>query len=470
MRAAIYIRQSTYREESISVELQEHVCREYCTQRGYDVVMVESDPGISGRTFVRPAVQRVMRAVEDKAVDVIVLWKWSRLSRSRRDWAIAADKVEVAGGTIESATEPLDTATSTGRFARGMMVEMAAFESERIGDTWKESHARRVRNGLPANGKPRFGYVYSKEEKQFHVDPATGPVLAETYQRYIAGESIYSLTGWLNSAGYSTVAGYGSSGGPWSDRSLRRVLDSGFGAGYISYRGELLPGKHEPIITETEWKSFRAARQRRRTTRSGERSQYMLSGLVRCSCGSSMTAGQFGWQKVPKFRCKAAHAQRRHNGGYVTMTVVEQAVHDWLHAFAGGLTDAAATEAKIAAKRSKSKVDAGKLATDIAACDTQLSRLTVQLVQGVVPESAYTSARDEITERKTTLERRLVEVEDTARTLPASRADVEALVESWHELSVTARREALRRLIRYVLVYPGRPQSKCVVIPAWGDE
>lgn len=468
MRAAIYIRQSTYREESISVELQEHVCREYARERGYDVVMVEADPGISGRTFVRPAVQRVMQAVEDKAVDVVVLWKWSRLSRSRRDWAIAADKVEVAGGTIESATEPLDTATSTGRFARGMMVEMAAFESERIGDTWKESHARRVRQGLPANGKPRFGYLYT--DKHFEPDPATGPILAEAYRRYIAGESVYALVGWLNTAGYSTVAGYGSSGGPWSDRSLRRVLDSGFGAGYISYRGELLPGKHEPVITEDEWKSFQAARQRRRITRSGERSQYMLSGLVRCSCGSSMTAGQFGWQKKPKFRCKAAHDQRRHDGGYITMTVVEKAVHDWLDDFAGGLTHAAETEAKIAAKRSRSKVDAGKLAQDIAACDTQLSRLTVQLVQEVVPESAYVSARDEITERKESLERRLVEVEDTARTLPASSADVEALIEAWDELSIAARREALRRLIRHVLVYPGRPHGKCVIVPVWGDE
>lgn len=466
MRAAIYLRQSIARDESVSIDIQEHVCREYCAQKGYDVVMVEADPGISGRTFVRPAVAKVMAAVEDGGVDVVILWKWSRLSRSRRDWAVAADRVDVAGGRIESATEPLDTATSTGRFARGMMVEMAAFESERIGDTWKESHARRVRDGLPANGKPRFGYLY--ENKMFYPDPATGPVLAECYRRYIGGESIYSLVGWLNSAGYATVKGYGSSGGPWSDRSLRRVLDSGFGAGYISYRGELLPGAHEPVITSEEWQAFRAARQRRRVRRSGERSQYLLSGLVRCSCGSAMTAGQFGWQKVPKFRCKAAHQQRAHTGGYVTMRVVEHAVMEWLETQASGLSDAARVEAEVAAKRERTQTDITKLDRDIAACDTQLSRLTVQLVEGVVPQSAYETARDEIQARKAALEKRRAETADMARNLPASRADIEALVDAWDELPVVSRREALRRLVSHVLVYPGRPHSKCVVVPAWG--
>ncbi|HEY2644565.1 MAG TPA: recombinase family protein, partial [Galbitalea sp.] len=150
-RAILYLRQSTYREESISLELQEFEGRAYAARNGYEVVGVEGDPGISGRTWNRPAVQRVMKMIDDGDADVIVLWKWSRLSRSRLDWAVAADRVESAGGRIESATEPIDATTSTGRFARGMMTEFAAFESERIGDVWRESHARRIRNGLPAN-------------------------------------------------------------------------------------------------------------------------------------------------------------------------------------------------------------------------------------------------------------------------------------------------------------------------------
>lgn len=62
-RAVAYLRQSTYREESISLELQEEACRAHAAREGYDVVAVEADPGISGRTFDRPAVQRVMAMI-----------------------------------------------------------------------------------------------------------------------------------------------------------------------------------------------------------------------------------------------------------------------------------------------------------------------------------------------------------------------------------------------------------------------
>ncbi|MGJ9405302.1 recombinase family protein [Nesterenkonia aurantiaca] len=120
-RAVLHLRQSVAREESISLEVQETSGRTYCTQQGYEVVAVKSDPGIRGRTWNRPAVQRVMTMIESGATDNVILWRWSRLSRSRLEWAVAVDKVENAGGRIESATESVDISTSRGRLARGML-------------------------------------------------------------------------------------------------------------------------------------------------------------------------------------------------------------------------------------------------------------------------------------------------------------------------------------------------------------
>ena len=155
-RAVLYLRQSTYREESISLELQETAGRDHAARQGYVVVDVLADPGISGRTWRRPAVQAAMDMLEGGRADVIVLWRWSRLSRNRKDWALAADRADVAGGRIESATEPNDV-TAAGRFARGVMTEMAAFESERIGEQWREVQASRVARGLPRAGSCRGG-------------------------------------------------------------------------------------------------------------------------------------------------------------------------------------------------------------------------------------------------------------------------------------------------------------------------
>ncbi|MFF1875969.1 recombinase family protein, partial [Kitasatospora herbaricolor] len=147
LRAVLYLRQSVSKEESISLDLQERAGREYCERMGYRVVGIEEDPGVSGRTWNRPGVRRVMEMIEQREAEVIVLWKWSRLSRARLDWAVAVDKVESVGGRIESATEAMDTTTSAGRLARGMLAEFAAFESERIGDVWKETLSRRLRSG-----------------------------------------------------------------------------------------------------------------------------------------------------------------------------------------------------------------------------------------------------------------------------------------------------------------------------------
>lgn len=460
-RAVLYLRQSTHREESISLELQEHEGRAYAERQGYDVVAVESDPGISGRTWNRPAVQRVMAAIEAHEVDVIVLWKWSRLSRSRLDWAVAADRVATAGGRIESATEPLDTTTSTGRLARGMLTEFAAFESERIGDVWKESHARRIRNGMPANGKPRFGYSYSRE-RGFEIDPITGPFLAETYARYLAGESVYSLTKWLNEGPARPVDGYGVKGdGLWSDRTIRRVMDSGFAAGYIRSRGELHWGVHAAIITPEQWEAYREARGRRASYRRIERSPYLLSGLVRCVCGSSMTAGQFGSAHTAKYRCKAAHEKRTHAGGYVTASFVEEAVRAWLVEREQRLT----AEARPRLGRRPATPDP-VIAIDaqLAVLAGKLERLAERLIDPGIPHETYVSVRDKYVAEIKALGQARRSITVQARVAPLR--VIPEVLHAWDRGGfIEERREILRALILYVEVTPGRPRGTFLIHP-----
>ena len=462
-RAVLYLRQSVAREDSISLELQEHEGRAYAERHGYDVVAVEADPGISGRTWKRPAVLRVMEMVESHEVDVIVLWKWSRLSRSRLDWAVAADKVQTAGGRIESATEPLDTTTSTGRLARGMLTEFAAFESERIGDVWKESHARRIRNGMPANGKPRFGYAYERGIG-FSPDPVTGPILANLYRSYISGQSVYSLVRELNDSTTRPVQGYGvSTDGLWSDRTLRRVLDSGFGAGFITANGEHLAGAHEAVIEPAEWAAYREARERRRTYRRTERSEYLLSGLVRCACGASMTAGQFGAGHVAKYRCKAAREKQTHSGGYVTATFVEEFVKEWL------VERQATLLAEVERLRSESPKlravsdPAAALRRELAVTVGKIAALGERAVTLGMPVDSYQRILAPLEDRRATLTSALLAAE--VQTAKPAAIMLPNLIERWDDLTVAERREILRSLIEHVEVTPGRPRATFRVVP-----
>jgi site-specific DNA recombinase len=472
-RALALIRVSKERDDMVSPEIQRAAIVDHCERRGYVIVGEVEGIDESGSRRKSPWWARLDEAVgriESGDVDVIVVWRFSRTARNRMRWAVAIDRVEVAGGMVESATEPLDTSTASGRLARGMLAEMAAYEAEVIGATWREVHARRTRSGKPANGKPRFGYTV--QDGLHRPDPETGPVLASLYRRYVAGESFYGLVRWLNGNGYRTVPGYSKRGpGPFSEEGLRRTLDSGFGAGWITVHGERVRGIHEPVIDEALWLEYLAARASRRVLRSSERSPYLLSGMVRCMadvdgrpCGSPMSGGRW---RIEKFRCIAAVAQHRHAGGQVSMNVVEDAVVEWLRVRAARFDAAAQARAGAVRAVDRRHVDAERVAREIAALDQQLTRLTVQLARDVIPQAAYVAARDEIAAQRRALEERHGRLTLSARSTADAGPLAADLMRDWPVLPVEVRRGMLRRLIARVEVTPGRPQAVVRVVPVW---
>jgi DNA invertase Pin-like site-specific DNA recombinase len=455
-RAVLYLRQSVAREESISLELQEAACREHCARHGYQVVAVESDPGISGRTWNRPAVQRVMGMLERGDAGVVVLWKWSRLSRSRLDWAVAVDKVERLGAAIESATEPVDVSTASGRFARGMLAEVAAFESERIGEQWRETHARRRAQGLPAAGGARFGYELVGGA--YRPDPVTGPVLASMFRQYVDGAGFTAIARSLNRAGVPTLGG-----GPWSRDRVTKVLDSGFGAGLIvhharSARRTYATGAHQPVVDDALWARY----QRERERRAGEPPRaseplYPLSGLLRCGdCGAAMHATPLGRERGYGFICGRWHATGEGLCVTVSRAKAERAVLDWLATVAGDVEAAAAVEASRRAARAEARADARVLARRVTQLEGGLSRLARGWADGLVPDAGYAQARDGM----------LADLEAARVALAAAgregdqaagraRPVVRGLLAEWDTLPVRERRDMLRVLLDGVVVERG---------------
>jgi hypothetical protein len=107
----------------ISPELQDNAVAEYCVRRDEAVVAMLIDLDLCGRFWKRRQVERAVTMIELRVADVLVVSKWSRVSRNRRDWAAAV--------------------------ARGVLAELAAYESERAADGFRETQVRRVRLGLP---------------------------------------------------------------------------------------------------------------------------------------------------------------------------------------------------------------------------------------------------------------------------------------------------------------------------------
>lgn len=465
-RAVLYLRQSIAKEESISLELQEDAGRRYASEKGYEVVAVESDHGISGRTWKRPAVLRVMTMIEKQHADIIILWKWSRLSRSRLDWAVAIDKVEAAGGQIESATEQVDVSTSTGRFARGMLAEFAAFESERIGDTWKEAHRRRVDQGIPATGKKRFGYQYDRASGFTH-HPIEGPILQEAYRQYINGTSFYELVDYLNDGPTRPGEGYnGPTPGLWSANTVRRVMDNPFASGRFNSKGQTHQGIHPPLISEEVWEEYQVRRKSRRVHRNGEKGKYLLTGLVFCDlCGHGMYAGQFGHDGKLKYRCSGAANWKLHPGGYVMESTLEQTLLPWLANLATEIN-----EAKPANEVTTPKQEdlTPRLRRALMKVDSRLDALTTRLLDGTVPQDVYARIRDQLAAEKTALQDSLMAARVEVRAEPV-RLDPDLMVH-WPDMPLNVKREILLRLISKVIVKPERPRSLVRIVARWEED
>jgi len=472
-RALALIRVSKDREGTISPEIQRTAIADYCAARGYEILdEVEGldESGSRARSAWWPTLERAVAAVEAGEYDVLVTWKYSRIARQRLKWATAIERVEAAGGRIESATEQLDTSTSAGRFARGMLGELNAFYAETIGEGWKEAQSRRISSGRPASGKGRWGYTYDTAEKIHVVDPVTGPVLAELYRRYVAGESFYNLVRWLNSNGHRTQADQ-----PWTLYKLRRVMDTGFGSGHFIVHGELHRGIHEPVIDDDLWQAYQDSRARRRTAPPRrERSQYLLSGLVRCGrCKRSMTAGVVT-SSGPQYRCKSSNQSGPLSctGGYVNAVYLEDAVFAWLQDLAEDVDRSRDAELQAKAHRTTVQHDAARLARQIQRSEEALSRLAIQHAETPLPPAVYRRAYAELNDQLIQMR----EAHDAAgrdhRRAVVDPAEVaRGLLADWETTPVARRRQVLETLLKHVLVLSGRPpRREITIVPAWEPE
>lgn len=453
-RAAGYVRVSMVGargDDIMSPELQLAAIRAWCARHDADLVQVVEDIDKSGRSWRPRRIGQLVDTVAAGELDTIVVWKWSRFARDRLDWAVHVDRVESAGGQLASATEDVDTSTSAGRFARGMLAELAAFESERIGEGWQAVHRSRFEAGLPPGAHP-FGWRRIPGGRGIEPHPNEAPVVVELYRRYLAGEPLRQLALDLNARGILTRRG-----GLWAADSLRHLLDTPIHAGLVTFHGEIRPGQHDGIIDERTRAAYLAARRRGRAAPRRVGSAYLLSGLIYCSiCGRAMAGNSGGDRRArwPQYRCSFTSATAAHPKSTISVRKADAAVLAKLADVAAGVNEAAArlptTPTPVP--------DVERLAERVGAIDRKLAALLLRELDGT-PATVHELARAELTAQRAALVAQL-EAEQDRRVIasPAPRRAALDLLAHWDVLEVPAQREALRALIRRVVVHysPGR--------------
>ena len=431
------------REDLISPELQTTAIESYAQRKNIRIVdRVEAldESGSQERSKWWRTLESVVSRVEAGEADVVVVWKFSRMARHRKRWALTVDRIEVAGGSLESATEDVDTTTSTGRLTRGMLAELAAWEAEVKGEQWKEVKERRARLGL-GTGKPRFGYQII--DKRYVPHPVEGPLLAECYERVVNGEGIRSVALWLNTQGVTTTGG-----NSWTSQKLGRVLRSGFATGMLRWHDEMLPGQHEALISVDVWERFQALVAAREPREWSPDRKHLFTGLLRCAyCDGKLSAYS---RKGDQYRCQRQVTSRDCPGGGVVAWApkVRAVLSEWLAEQVEGQQEQ--YEQRVREWRKRPKVNVTPLRRTLAKIETELIELGRKNLAGFYDDQTYLALRADLLDRQRLLNK---QIEEAAAAEP-SLVDFRPVQDVWADPATTdqQRRHALTLVLSHVTV------------------
>lgn len=478
-RAIAMIRVSKERDGMTSPENQRHAIQQFADAQRIKIVdWVEGldESGSNRKSAWWPRLDQVISRMEAGECDDILVWRFSRVGRQRLRWAVALDRVDTLGGMIVSVLEPVESATASGRFARGMLGEMNAYQAELIGEQWRETHDRRRRSGLPHGGHHRFGYV--RVDGRFEPDPVTGPILAEMYRRALQGDGSGRITRWLNEEGITTTQGQ-----PWLNTNLYQMLDGGFGAGLIVHRPgwknkrlpksewQFYPGAHEAVISAAEWATYWQRRLAKSEPSRSIEARHLLTGLGYCAdCGARMHFSD------GRYVCTAAARYKGTGRKVVTITaeIVERVVAEWVMDLAGDTDGLLAARAVTTKKRVRSINDADAIERRIKRIDEQMAALTIKALDlgdgPIIPEAAYQAAVRKLDAERASLASRQKSLELVNAQHEVDVRDVASgLASSWSQLETHQRRQALLRVVSAVVVRAGRGAERVIIIPKWEE-
>lgn len=292
-RCAVYTRKST--EEGLdqafnSLDAQAESCGAYIlSQAGEGWTLtgeVYSDGGISGGHMERPGLLSMIADIEAGQIDIVVVYKVDRLTRSLADFAKLVDVFDRHGVSFVSITQAFNTTTSMGRLTLNVLLSFAQFEREVTAERIQDKIAASKKRGQWMGGLPPLGF--DNIDKQLVVNEAEADTVRHIMARYVELSSVRKLKDELDREGYVTkkriTKKQSQTGGkPFSRGHLYQLLANPIYVGKIRHKGEVYAGQHDPIIDPALWETVQAtlkanAPKRRRSINIASNS--LLTGLI----------------------------------------------------------------------------------------------------------------------------------------------------------------------------------------------
>jgi DNA invertase Pin-like site-specific DNA recombinase len=302
MRCAIYTRKSS--EEGLeqdfnSLDAQREACEAFISSQkheGWVILPIQyDDGGHSGGTLERPALQRLLGDIRSSKVDVVVVYKIDRLTRSLLDFAKIVEVFDGHSVSFVSVTQAFNTATSMGRLTLNVLLSFAQFEREVTGERIRDKIAASKKRGMWMGGYPPLGY--DVKDRKLVINEAEAETVRYIFRRYQELGSVRLVKGHLDAAGFASKHRVAPDGRPYGGKPMTRgalyhMLQNRIYRGEIVHKDRAYPGEHTSIIDADLWQEVQktlAANRVDRGVGKGDDHLSLLAGFIHDAHGELMT-------------------------------------------------------------------------------------------------------------------------------------------------------------------------------------
>lgn len=313
LRCAIYTRKSS--EEGLELEFnslqaQREACEAYIKSQKHEnwqLLPTEyNDGGYSGGNINRPALKQLLSDIEADKVDIIVVYKIDRLTRSLMDFSKIVEILDKHNASFVSITQHFNTTTSMGRLTLNMLLSFAQFEREVTGERIRDKITASKKKGMWMGGKPPLGYI--RKEKKIYPDEENAYKIKIIFEKYIELRSTIKLKEYLLDNRISSQNNNALSIG-----NLDRILKNKAYIGLVGHKGVWYKGEHKGIISEELYNKAQEIMESNRNIRNKyEVQKSLLSGKLYDDNGNYMSPSWSTGSNGKKYRYYISQAVIRH--------------------------------------------------------------------------------------------------------------------------------------------------------------
>jgi len=473
-RVCVYTRISTDEEnQPTSLASQHERLEAFCKVQEDWRVIAHHEDRATGTKLDRPGLQAALDLARQGRIDQLLVYRIDRLSRKVRQLASIAEELDTLNVVLRSATEPFDTGSPAGRMMLQMLGVFAEFEHATIVDRITAGIERRAREGRWYSGRPPFGYTL--KDGQLTPDPVAAPTVRRIYHLYIEDRLGTIAIAHQLRAEHAPAPSAG-----WGHPAVHRVLTNPTYLGRIRWRDQDFLSTHEPLIDQSTFEQAQAILTERgndASRRRGNRSDFLLSGVVRCGhCGRAyigMSArGKGGLYHYYACTARQKYGPKACQGQRISREKLETAV---LHQLTGIYRDGpliqnALATAQQQAERERPALDERRqaIAAEITRAERSTARYFDAFEEGRLSPERCEQRLADLTTRLDDLRAQQAELADDSNEdadTPTA-ADLAAVADQLEKVLAQGEPEQTKALLR-ILIAELRVNSKTNIQPTY---